>query len=703
MGQLIRIDGGGETIVLELRPGPPRLVYWDARLAPGTPLLDVARLATGPVVNVGFDDGEAFDLVPETGRGFVGHPAVICHRDDGRFITQLAFEGFEAGPHAAEIRLADRMAGVGLAMTVELDAETGVATFGSRLSNLADGMLEVDWLAPAALPLPGDEALFFDGRWAHEFRPVRERVRSGLLMKENRAGRTSHHAPPFAVAGEAGFSEEKGRVLGAHLAWSGDARVFVERLRDGRLQLQAGELFWPGELRLSAGESYETPRLYAARSDTGLGGLSDRFHPFVRHGIMGGRLAARPRLVHFNSWEAVYFRHELEELKALADTAQAIGAERFVLDDGWFKGRNDDRAGLGDWTPDPAKYPEGLAPFIAHVHALGLEFGLWVEPEMANADSDLLRANPDWVLGEAGRRQPLGRGQYVLDLSRPEVTDHLFGVLDGLLAANDIQYLKWDMNRDLSHAASGGRPSSHKQTLAVYALIDRVRAAHPGVEIESCSSGGGRADYEILKRTDRIWTSDCHDPHERQPTQAGFSIFFPPEVMGAHVGASPDHTTHRRTSVALRAITALFGHLGVETDVRAFSPRDAAALTGWIATYKAQRALIHGGRSMRLDMTDPGAMAVMVTDGRAALVAYAQLQTPATALLAPLRPRGLGPDAVYELRRTFPPPRPLPHESPAFADGVVTRLSGRAIEAIGLPLPQLRAGEAALFQLDRID
>jgi alpha-galactosidase len=257
------------------------------------------------------------------------------------------------------------------------------------------------------------------------------------------------------------------------------------------------------------------------------------------------------------------------------------------------------------------------------------------------------------------------------------------------------------MNRDLSHPASRGRPASHDQTRAVYALIDRIRAARPGIEIESCSSGGGRADYEILKRTDRIWTSDCHDPIERQPTQAGFSIFFPPELMGAHVGSSPDHTTRRRTSLAMRAITALFGHMGVEADVRSFSERELADLAHWIDIHKQRRRLIHGGRLRRLEATDPGAAALMVSDERAALVAYAQLETPAAALLAPLRPVGLARDARYRLRRLFPPAGGDPRESPAFAEGASVTLSGREIEAVGIPLPHLRAGEAALFELDR--
>jgi alpha-galactosidase len=588
-----RLDGGGDTLLLQMQAGPPRLVYWGERLPAALDEAGLAGLAERAVPHGMLDGGEVFDLFPEAGRGFTGHPALECHRDDGSFVTQLAFVEAPQTSDRVEVRLADAKAGVEAILTIEMDAETGVVAFRNRIRNLGATPLHLDWVAVAALPILHGEALVFDGRWAREFRGVHQSVATGLLVKENRTGRTSHHSPPFMVVGEPGFGEHHGEALGVHFAWSGDHRLLIERLRDGRLQFQAGELFWPGEVTLAEGETYATPDLYAARSAAGLNGLSARFHPFVRRRILGDRLKARPRPVHFNTWEAVYFRHELEELKALADAAAAVGADRYVLDDGWFKGRSDDTAGLGDWTADPAMYPQGLGPLVDHVRGLGLEFGLWVEPEMANADSDLLRAHPDWILGVAGRDQPLGRGQYVLDLTRPAVFDNIFNQIDALLSAHAIGFLKWDMNRDLTHAASAGRPASRRQTLAVYALIDRVRAAHPGLEIECCASGGARSDYEILRRTERIWTSDCNDPVERQPIQRNFSIFFPQEVMGADVADAVDHTTGRRTSLDLRALTALFGALGIEADLRALPAAEFAALKDWIGVHKAHETLLH--------------------------------------------------------------------------------------------------------------
>ncbi len=694
-----KLDGGGQTLLIGVREGRPHLDYWGPSLAdrPDPRLTERA----GP--HGMLDAGEAFDLFPEAGVGFTGTPALQVSRPSGGFITQLAHQETRTRDGGLDLVLADARAGVEAVLSVNVDPATGVVAFRTRVRNLGAEPLRLDWVSPVALDLPDGEILGFGGRWAREFDVQRLRMGAGLWASEARTGRTSHHAPPFLVAGETGFGEDHGKVLALHLAWSGDHRMLVERLRDGRLQAQAGELFWPGEMILDPGALYETPTLYAALSDHGLNGLSDRLHPFVRDTILGGRLRDKPRPVHFNTWEAVYFRHELAELKALADSAAAVGAERFVLDDGWFKGRGDDTSSLGDWTPDPLKYPDGLGPLVAHVRGLGLEFGLWVEPEMANADSDLLRAHPDWILGESGRIQPLGRGQYVLDLTRPEVSEAIFGQIDALLAAQPIGYLKWDMNRDLTHPVSGGRPASHAQTRAVYALIDRLRTAHPGVEIESCASGGGRADYEILRRTDRIWTSDCNDPIERQSIQRTFSIFFPPEVMGAHVGPADSHTTARTTSLDLRAMTALFGHMGIEADVRAFAPRELEALASAIALHKALRLPLHGGRLVRQTPADPGAIAFAVIGEGAAVASLAQVETPRIAGAAPLRLTGLEPDTLYDVRLVNPPrrARAAMKRIPALVRGETVPATGRWIAHAGLPTPILRAGEIAVFHLSR--
>lgn len=694
-GTAYTIEGGGERIVFRVQDvGPPALALWGP--ATGAAIGDPG-LAERPVAHGMFDDGEVFDLFPETGRGFTGHPAILHHRGERGTVSQLALCS-AAVDEAATFELADEAAGLAVTLRYAIHP-TGVLEARTTVRNTGEEPVELAWVAAVVLPCPHTELMLFDGRWAREFHTVRQRLETAMVVQENRTGRTSHHAPPFLFAGPDGFGEDAGEVLALHLAWSGNSRLFAERLRDGRVQLQAGELLAPGEVILAPGETYVAPIAYAARSGEGLNGVSARLHGFVREALLNRRTRT-PRPVTFNTWEAVYFAHDLERLKTLADAAASVGVERFVLDDGWFKGRNDDTSSLGDWTPDPVKFPDGLGPLVEHVRGLGMSFGLWVEPEMANAVSDLLRAHPDWVLGEPGRFQPLGRGQYVLDLTRPEVADHVLAQIDRLLRDQSIGYLKWDCNRDLSHAVSGGRPAAGAQIRAVYALMDRLRAAHPGVEIESCASGGARADYGVLARTERVWTSDCNDPLDRQAIQRGFSLAFPPEVMGAHVGPRRAHTTGRTTSLRTRALTALFGHMGIEGDLSAFSEPDRTELARWIALHKRFRPLLHAGRTRRLTHPDPGLTAFLVVDGQA-LVSVAQVQTPLQPMLAPLRLGGLAPATAYRVTLLNPPSHPARTMKrwPPLFEGAPLTVSGAALAAAGLPLPILRVGDVALFHL----
>ncbi len=301
----------------------------------------------------------------------------------------------------------------------------------------------------------------------------------------------------------------------------------------------------------------------------------------------GGTMAQRP--VHLNSWEACYFDHDAARIEALAHAGAEIGIERFVLDDGWFTGRRNDRAGLGDWVPDAVTYPDSLAPLAEKIEAMGMQFGLWVEPEMINPDSDLYRAHPDWALALPRRERPTARHQLVLDMRREDVRDYLFERLDAVLKSAPIAYLKWDHNRD--HAPSGGTA----QVRGTYALLERLRAAHPGVEIEGCAGGGGRSDAGLVPFVHRFWTSDNIDAVARVTMQRGFLAFLPPEIMGSHVGASPAHASGRSQALDFRAAIACMGHMGVELDPETLADADRIALARWIAFYKKWRGLLHGG------------------------------------------------------------------------------------------------------------
>jgi alpha-galactosidase len=401
-----------------------------------------------------------------------------------------------------------------------------------------------------------------------------------------------------------------------------------------------------------------------------------------------------PRPVIVNTWEAVYFNHDLGRLKALADAAAGVGAERFVLDDGWFRHRRDDHAGLGDWYVDEGVWPDGLHPIVDHVRGLGMDFGLWVEPEMVNPDSDLARAHPEWIMATGGRLPPESRHQQVLDLGHPGAFDHVLERLDALLTEYPIAYLKWDHNRDLVDAGHSprGEAGVHAQTVALYRLIDELRARHPGVEIESCASGGARVDLEILARTDRIWASDCIDALERQQIQRYMGLLVPPELIGAHVGSPHSHTTGRVHTVDFRAGTALFGHFGIEWDLTTVSADDRDRLSRWVSLYKDLRGLLHSGTVVHGDHPDPAVLVHGVVAADASHAVYAVVTT-ATSVAAPagrVRLPGLDPDAVYRVAPLAPGDRlegPTESRLPWWEKGV--RLTGRVLDAVGVQAPTL--------------
>lgn len=589
------------SLVLELPPGEaPLWRYWGPRL-PDTAAPGAALRATRPLPSFMLDVDQPLTVAPTFGVGWFGQSALLAHRggrDFAQAFTACEVEWTDPG-RAVMLKLTDAVAGLRLDLQLRLDEASDVLVARSTLTNLGATELDVQWLAVATLPLPGDAAQvrFYAGQHMHEFLLQTEALTRSLWRRESRRGRTTQDCFPGAVVTTPGATAHDGLVYGAHLAWSGNHAQTIEWLNDGQYQWQFGEWLAPGELRLAPGASVTTPELVASCSTAGLNGLAANFHAELRARLPWAGDAMKPRPVHLNTWEGFYFDVQPEKVKELATAAAGLGVERFVLDDGWFNARHHDRAGLGDWWPDASKFPAGLGELIAHVNGLGMEFGLWVEPEMVNPDSELFRAHPDWALQLAGRPLITARNQLVLDISRPEVSDYLFGKIEALLAAHPIGYLKWDHNRDLTTAGlADGTAGYRAQVAAAYALMDRLRAAHPEVEIESCSGGGGRIDFGVLRHTHRVWTSDCIDALSRVAMQRGFLQFFPPEIMGAHIGTSPAHTTGRTQSMAFRAAVALPGHLGVELDARLFDEATRVEVSQWINLYKRWRDRLHHGR-----------------------------------------------------------------------------------------------------------
>ena len=709
----IRLDGARSSYVIDVSgQGMPLCRYWGRRLPPNADLAVLPLLLERPLPRASLDQDTALALLPEFGFGWFGVAGLMGCRDRRDWATVFELQGVERRDQQVSLYCLDKPAGLELILELSMDVATDVLTRRSVLINTGAGDYRLDWCAAGAFAVPARcvEVLNFEGQWSQEFQERRLTLGVGNWSRENRRGRTSHDTYPQVIVGTAGFSEESGEVYGFHLGWSGNHRVEVENLNDSSRQVQLGEWLAPGEMVLASGERYESPPVYATYAATGLNKLSDSFHRFVRQRILiwpDERMQPRP--VHLNTWEALYFDHDLDDLKDLAKGAAALGVERFVLDDGWFKGRDHDRAGLGDWTPDPKKYPQGLGPLVDYVKSLGMEFGLWVEPEMVNPDSDLYRAHPDWVLHIQDRPRVTGRNQLVLDLTHEAVFEYLFQSIDALLRNHSIDYLKWDMNRDLATPGSSrnqGAAVYRRQTQALYALIERIRQAYPTVEIESCASGAGRADFGILQFTQRIWTSDNNDALERQTIQRGFLRFFPPEIMGAHVGPSPAHVGHRRHTLSFRAATALFGHLGLELDPRALSAEEREELRDWIQTYKRFRDLLHSGRThlftMRHDAGRTG-HGVVAPDKDAALFAIVQLTASRQRLSPPVRLPGLDPEAVYRLALAGPLP---PHVTfateglQALAAGNLS-VPGAALANVGVQIPILPPETVLLLHLQR--
>jgi alpha-galactosidase len=401
----------------------------------------------------------------------------------------------------------------------------------------------------------------------------------------------------------------------------------------------------------------------------------------------------------------VYFDHDFDKLVSLAERAATAGVERFVLDDGWFGGRRDDTSSLGDWWVSPDAHPQGLAPLIDRVRSLGMEFGIWVEPEMVNPDSELYRAHPDWALADLGYTPVLGRNQLVLDLTIPAAFDEILSRLDTLLGDHEIGFVKWDMNRDHVQATGiDGRAGTHEQTLALYRLLDELRRRHPDVEFESCSSGGARIDLGILQRAERVWTSDCNDALERQTIQRHASMLVPLEVLGAHVGPPTAHTTGRTQSLAFRAATALFGHFGIEWNLLTLGDDELAALTAWVELYKRHRDLLHGGDVVRIDHDDPHAYVhgVLATDRRSGLIAYVQLTSAQALLPRPVRIPELDSDRRYRVvlvpQPGAPAGRRLTREIMAVETGL--ELTGRQLAAHGVRLPVVHPESIELLWIE---
>jgi alpha-galactosidase len=709
MNDWIQLNGTNSSLVVGCPDGGvPQIGYWGARLADDCDLQQLALLVSQPGPCGFLDAIPPLSLVPELGRGFHGEAGLLGHSDGLRWGGQFqCVEVERIDQQQIRFDCSDSLAGLTLQLFVSLDASTDMIGLQAKIVNEASEPFSLDHLGVSVpLPAQANELLSFHGRWIQEFLTKRFTWPMHKVVRENHRGKTSHDSFPAFIAGQPGFNENQGNVWGLHLAYSGNHKLVAEKMLHGARHVQMAEWLYPGEIMLAQGESYQTPKIYGTWSGQGLNGLSHNFHRYLRTNILDLNVIEKPRPVHLNTWEAFYFDHKPEQLLDLVKNAAEVGVERFILDDGWFGKRDDDHAGLGDWFVDESKHPGGLGYLIDAVKAEGMEFGLWFEPEMINPDSDLFRSHPDWILQVEGYEQQLGRFQYVLNLSNPDVFDYLFERLDWFLSNYDIGYIKWDMNRDLTQPGSKGVASVHEQTQAFYRLLAKLRQAHPQVEIETCSSGGGRIDFEVLRHTQRIWTSDCIDARERQRIQKGYSLLLPPEIMGSHISDNPSHTTGRSLQLGYRLITAMFGHMGLEMNVSKFTDAEKQEVADAVKLYKEHRQLLHTGDGYRLDCDDDALQGygVVSADKSQAIFSATTLKLQEQMFLPPLSLAGLDPEKNYSLTFWIPKGALGPHvKASSLIENNGGVFSGQVLQQVGVQLPVMNPDSAILLMLTALE
>ncbi|MGW4670798.1 alpha-galactosidase [Streptomyces sp. NPDC004324] len=640
--------------------GAPCHVAWGPRLT----LEEAGRLAAAPppVAASSFEGRPGVgEELPVDGGTRYGPPSLQVRFEDG----SRAFEWRPAGHdvHEGDLTLSfrDRLYPLRVELHYRVREDTDVIERWTVVRNEGDQpvtLLRADSAAWSLPPLRDYRLGHVTGQWSAESRLHRDRLAHGETVLTSRRGITSHHANPWVMLDSGEATEDHGRVWSAALAWSGSWRVTVQRTPDGRAGFTGGLGQDGASVPLAPGEEFTTPPFAGLCTDGGFGAASRAWHAYVRAHVLPHPDEDAPVL--YNSWEATGFDVDEVGQKALAERAAALGVELYVVDDGWFGARRSDHAGLGDWTPSGDRFPDGLAPLVRAVHGLGMRFGLWVEPEMVNPDSDLYRRHPDWVLHFTDRTRSELRNQLVLNFARPEVADWAYAWLTRLVGDHGIDFLKWDMNRAFSEAGWPGQQDGTDRlgpqyVRNLYGVLDRLRADHPGLRIESCSGGGGRVDLGILARTDQAWASDNTDAADRMWIQHGYGQVYPARTMGAWVTDVPNQLTGRTVPLRFRFHVAMAGALGIGGDLTRWSEEELRDGADLVAEYKRVRHLVQHGRLDRLAPPAEDAVAAVQYTARDAsetlLLAYRRVGRHGSPR-PPVLLRGLTPSARYRDART---------------------------------------------------
>lgn len=658
-------------------------------------------------------------ILQEYGTNGVGDfhaPSAIVRQENGHRVTDFKYRshrifkgkpgigglpatfGSESDLETLELSLYDEAGDIEFLLSYTVFERHNAIARSARAVNHSAETVRLEKLSSASLDFPEGnfDLIHLPGAWARERAVERGRISHARTVIESVRGLSSHQQNPFFALAAPHATETAGEVYGVALLYSGNFAAEIERDQFDRLRAQIGINERTFEWKLAPGESFSAPEALLVYSASGIGAMSRTFHDVLRNHLIRSYWKDRKRPILVNNWEATYFNFDTGKLLAIAGDAAELGIEMLVLDDGWFGHRDDDHSSLGDWFVYESKLKGGLGKLVSEVNKLGLKFGLWFEPEMVSRDSELFKAHPDWCLHVPGRGASEGRNQLVLDMSRPEVVDYLFGVISGVLDSANIEYIKWDANRHLtevgSATASADRQKeiSHRYVLGMYRLHELLLERYPKLLIEGCSGGGGRFDAGMLYYVPQIWTSDDTDAIERLKIQSGTSLLYPCSAMGAHVSDCPNHQTHRNNPFETRGIVALSGTFGYELDLNKMTEEERRLIREQVAAYHKYNHIVAGGNYHRItDPFDPATAVVVwehvLGDGSEALVTMVQPRNIPNGPLYRARLRGLVPEAVYAL------------------EGSDGRFTGEMLMEAGLNVPRFdRDGGAALFHLKRI-
>ena len=686
----VRLEGGNSSLLLAIHPYP-RLLYWGPRLSAAS--RDDALTLAMPL-NV-YQEASSTSSVSALQQQLTSGLAIEGYRDR-RMLAPLTFEtqSYECEEDQIKLCCVDRNAELELDIRLTLDAETGVLGLWQRLTNQGDVAFRVRRFG-LVLPLAerAVEVMGFHGQWLQAFHTHRIQPQYGGYIQEYRHER-QHDQFPGIVVGTAHFSEQHGEVWGAHLAWGGDHRLRVDTRADGRRFLQAEALHQQAEVNLAPGKSCETPWLYAAYGPHGLNTMSQAFHLYVRQHL-GARRGAAQRPVQLNLPRSVWEAHSRDELHRMAARAARLGIERFIMEIGRTCHTRNPSEDVRFEQADGTVSATDVHQLIDYVHDHSMQFGIWLAPERLMADEACRKRHPDWVLRLSKDDVPEAQAQYVVNLTHTEAWNWLFEQFDRILSEYHINFVKWEFCREL--VQSSHEALAQAQMERATAMLELLRTRHPETAFEPCVIGGGRIDYGLLRFIRRFWASSTSDALDQQRIQYGLSYFFPPEVIGTHVGAT--HTRARRQSLAISGLTALFGHMGLTVDILALSRERQEAVARYIALYKQLRGLLHVGQMLRIETLDPtSCLASGIFGARHAVVGVAKLQPSRYSVNDVIRIPGLDPEQNYHIR-VLDAPEEVEYQQVPWMSEPTARISGQWLMNAGLRLPTLPAETALLLEI----